>query len=322
MSDDDLLARIAPLLGRETEPRGARDPVNQPMIRHWCDAVGDANPVYLDPELAAASRHGGVVAPPTMLQAWTMPGQRPAGGSSLAPPVRDVIALLDAAGFTSVVATDCCQEYRRYLRLGDRISVTSQVSAVSREKRTALGPGHFVDQLMVYRDADGREVARMSFRLLKFRPAAALASPTVRPAPSAARRPRPARTPDNAFFWQGVERGRLLIQRCARCARLRHPPGPMCPACHALEWEAVEASGRGSVYSFAVAHHPAVPPFAYPNAIVLVELAEGTRLVSNLVGVDPAAIRIGMPVRVDFVRVDPELVLPLFRPAETGPEAA
>lgn len=134
----------------------------------------------------------------------------------------------------------------------------------------------------------------------------------------ASRRPRPARTQDNAFFWEGVEAGELRIQRCAGCEALRHPPAPMCPDCHSLDFDHVVASGRGEIYSYAVAHHPPIPPFDYPNAIVLVELEEGTRLVSNLVGVDPDALRIGEPVQVEFTRVDEELVLPLFRPRPSG----
>ena len=89
----------------------------------------------------------------------------------------------------------------------------------------------------------------------------------------------------------------------------------MCPHCHSLEWDTLPASGRGRVHSFVVAHHPPIPPFEYPNLIVLVELEEGTRLVSNLVGIDPADAEIGMSVEVEFTRVDEELVLPLFRPA-------
>jgi uncharacterized OB-fold protein len=118
-----------------------------------------------------------------------------------------------------------------------------------------------------------------------------------------ATRPRPAITPDNRFFWDGVQAKRLLIQRC-RCARLRHPPGPMCPACHSFEWTATEADGSGSVYSFAVAHHPQVPPFDYPNVIALVELCEGTRIVSNLVGVDPTEVVVGMRVRAIFPELE------------------
>src|SRR5439155_21936254 len=111
-----------------------------------------------------------------------------------------------------------------------------------------------------------------------------------------ARRPRPAITQDNAFFFEGARDGKLLIQRCASCGRLRHPPRPMCPHCRSLEWDTVEASGRGTVYSFVVNHHPQVPAFDYPLVVALVELEEGTRLVSNVVGCEPGDVRVGMPV--------------------------
>jgi uncharacterized OB-fold protein/acyl dehydratase len=309
MTPEELRRRLDAVCGIEGEPDVARDPVNQPMIRHWCDAVGDRNPCYTDPDFAAASVHGGIVAPPTMLQAWIMPGLRPSGVPAFRRgPVGEVLRLLDAAGYTSVVATDCRQEYRRYLVPGDRLSVASLVASVSDEKQTALGRGRFVDQVMVYRDRAGCEVARMTFRILKFAPPARRAAPpAARPAQGAPRRP--------AFVWEGVEAGRLLIQRCAACARLRHPPGPMCPACQSLEWDTLAASGRGCVYSFVVAHHPQIPPFEYPNLIALVELEEGARLVSNLIGVDPADVEIGMRVEVEFTRMGDGLVLPLFRPA-------
>ena len=322
MTQDELARKLRDVIGIEAPAFFARDPVNQPMIRHWCDAVGDRNPVYTDPEFAAASRHGGIVAPPTMLQAWTMPGlvsRAELPGFDGAHPLRRVIELLDGAGYTSVVATNCRQEYRRYLVPGDVLSVTTRIEAVSDEKQTALGAGRFVDELMVYRGQRGEEVARMSFRILKFAPRAqAVATAKPAEAPRARRRPRPSRSRDNDFFWEGVLQRELRIQRCARCGKLRHPPGPMCPSCHSLEWDFARASGRGRLFSYVVAHHPPIPPFDYPNLIALVELEEGTRLVSNLVGVAPEKAAIGMPVEVAFTRVDPELVLPLFRPAQVG----
>ena len=136
-------------------------------------------------------------------------------------------------------------------------------------------------------------------------------------ASASARRPRPAITHDNAFFWEGVAHGKLLVQRCA-CGRLRHPPAPACAACHSFEWEPVEMSGRGRIYSYVVMHHPAIPPFEYPNAIALVELDEGPRLVANLVGVDPARIEIGARVVCEIAEVEPGTQLPRFRPAPEG----
>jgi uncharacterized OB-fold protein len=128
-----------------------------------------------------------------------------------------------------------------------------------------------------------------------------------------ARHPRPGITHDNRFFWDGLRERKLRIQRCADCHRLQHPPAPMCPACHSFEMDAIEACGRGRVHSFVVAHHPPVPPFRYPNVIALVELEEGTRLVSRLAGVEPDQVAIGMPVAVDFETVDGDLALHFFR---------
>ena len=127
-------------------------------------------------------------------------------------------------------------------------------------------------------------------------------------------RPRPALTQDNAFFFEGAREGTLLIQRCGSCGTLRHPPRPACAVCRSFEWDTVEATGRGTIYSYVVVHHPQVPAFDYPLPIAVVELEEGTRLVADIVGVAPDDVTIGMPVVVDFVAVDDELTLPMFRP--------
>lgn len=164
-----FLARLRAFEGRGEEARAGPDPVNEPMIRHWCEALGDANPVYTDAEAAARSVHGGVVAPPTMLQVWTMRGlSRPPSRSPS--PIGQLYGLLDEAGFRGVVATDCEQDYLRELRPGDRITCESRVESISEEKRTALGPGHFVTTRMEVRDAAGELVGVQRFRLLKFRP--------------------------------------------------------------------------------------------------------------------------------------------------------
>jgi uncharacterized OB-fold protein len=124
----------------------------------------------------------------------------------------------------------------------------------------------------------------------------------------------PSMTADSQFFWDGVREHRLLIQRCGNCGMLRHPPRPMCPTCHSLEWDTVEASGRGNVISFVIPHHPPLPWFPEPYVVALIDLAEGTRVVSNVVGVAPADVTIGMPVVVRYEHFDGDLVLPLFEP--------
>lgn len=132
-----------------------------------------------------------------------------------------------------------------------------------------------------------------------------------------ARPPRPTADRDSAFFWEGLEAGELRIQRCTACHALRHPPGPMCPGCHGLSWDWVVSGGRGTVHSFVVHHHPPIPGFEPPFVVALVDLAEGTRLVANLAGIAPDAVEVGLPVEVEFVRVEGEdgWTLPRFRPA-------
>ncbi|AJF66251.1 bifunctional MaoC family dehydratase N-terminal/OB-fold nucleic acid binding domain-containing protein [Streptomyces vietnamensis] len=294
---DALYERLVAFVGRSAATAGTgRDPVNLPMIRHWCEAMGDTHPAYTGPD---------AVAPPTMLQAWTMGGL--SGHTDRSSAYEELFALLDGAGYTSVVATDCEQEYLRPLRPGDEIGFDTVIESVSERKTTKLGTGHFVTTRTDVR-AGGELAGTHRFRILKYAPAA-------RPSPKAEkpRRPRPVVNRDNAGFWEGVAGHRLLIQRCGECASLRFPWLPGCAECGSREWDTVEASGEGTVYSYVVMHHPAFPAFDPPYAVGLIELAEGVRMISNVVGVPYDKVRIGMPVRLEFLRVDEELELPVFR---------
>jgi uncharacterized OB-fold protein/acyl dehydratase len=321
----------------------APDPVNVPMIRHWVEAMGDRNPVYVDDDAAREAGFPGIIAPPTMLQAWIMRGLRlsleqdaaRAGGATGDSPTDGLMAALDDAGFTSVVATNCDQHYERPLVPGDVLEVRSVIDAVSSEKATGLGVGHFITTRLEYTDQDGELVATMLFRILKFRPRpagpssgstptpvpAAAADPAAAP-PARPRRPRPALTQDNRFFFDGAKEHKLLIQRCTNCGMLRHPPRPACGNCRSFEWDAVTASGRGTVYSYVVNHYPQVPAFDYPLVVALIELEEGTRLVANVADITPDSISIGMPVVATFEAFDDDLTLPVFRPAPAagGPD--
>ncbi|MER6843125.1 bifunctional MaoC family dehydratase N-terminal/OB-fold nucleic acid binding domain-containing protein [Streptomyces platensis] len=393
--------------GRPTSAPGVgKDLVNEPMIRHWCEAVGDTNPAYRGPD---------AVAPPTMLQAWTMGGL--SGHADRSGAYDELSGLLDGAGYTSIVATDCEQEYLRPLRPGDRITFDSVIESVSECKTTKLGVGHFITTRMDIR-ADGERAGTHRFRVLKYAPAARLPKTAERsqeaaerppktagqsaktdqpppksderpaktadqpaktgerltaPQPQALqqpqapqhprpRRPRPVINRDNAGFWEGVRGHRLLIQRCTGCRTLRFPWLPGCNTCGSPEWDTVEASGAGTVFSYVVMHHPPFPAFtapdapadgtasdgtgsdrtgsdgtgsaptgpdavapdaagsgtASPYAVGLIELAEGVRMVSNIVGVPYDKVRIGMAVRLEFLRADEELELPVFRVTEGG----
>ncbi|MER5385298.1 bifunctional MaoC family dehydratase N-terminal/OB-fold nucleic acid binding domain-containing protein [Streptomyces sp. NPDC002688] len=340
---DDLSARLKGYEGRAATVGGVgKDPVNAPMIRHWCEAMGDTNPAYDGPD---------AVAPPTMLQAWTMGGLGGHTGRSGA--YDELLRLLDGAGYTSVVATDCEQEYLRPLRPGDRITFDAVIESVSGRKTTKLGTGFFITTRMDIR-AGGELAGTHRFRILKYVPAHrnpkgragagdssstvgpnAVGSSTAKPSTaglkaagsSAAeaksagvnsgkakrRRPRPVINRDNAGFWEGVERHRLLIQRCTACGTLRFPWLPGCGACGSPDWDTVESCGEGTVYSYVVMHHPPFPAFDPPYAVGLIELAEGVRIVSNVAGVPHDQVRIGLPVRLEFQRYDEELELPVFR---------
>ncbi|MBT2490448.1 bifunctional MaoC family dehydratase/OB-fold nucleic acid binding domain-containing protein [Streptomyces sp. ISL-96] len=307
-ADGDLYGLLKAFEGRAAVVDGVgKDPVNEPMIRHWCEAMGDG---------AAAYRGPGAIAPPTMLQAWTMGGlSGHADHTGRSAAYDELLALLDGAGYTSVVATDCEQEYVRDLRPGDRITFDALIESVSERKTTKLGTGYFVTTRMDVR-AEGERAGTHRFRILKYAPAAGRREAGGREVRS--RRPRPVVNRDNAGFWDGVARHKLLIQRCEGCGTLRFPWLPGCGGCGSPEWDTLEASGAGTVFSYVVMHHPPFPAFDPPYAVGLIELAEGVRMVSNVVGVPYDKVRIGMPVRLEFLSVDGELELPVFRPVENG----
>ena len=289
------------------------------MIRHWCEAMGDANPAYTGPA---------AVAPPAMLQVWTMAGLGgPAGeggGGGRSGAYDALLAQLDSDGFTSVVATDCEQQYLRPLRPGERVLFDAVIESVSAEKSTALGVGHFVTTRMDLRayDEAGCEkpeeatpAATHRFRILKYRPAGRAGRTSGGRGRGRGLRPRPVVDRDNEGFWAGVSAGELRFQRCDDCGTARFPWLPGCNACGSAQWSAEVASGAGTVYSSVVVHHPLPAAFERPYAVALVELAEGVRMVSNVIDVEPAQVRIGLPVQLAFERCDEELTLPLFRPA-------
>jgi uncharacterized OB-fold protein len=276
----------------ESAPRLARDPVNLPMINNWLEALGDRHPGYTE------------VAPPAMVQVWTMGGLH--GQRTLDDPLGAMMKILDEAGFTSVVATNSDQTYHRYLRVGEHLSVTSTLEDVTGPKKTALGEGWFVTTRSTWYVGD-EPVAEMRFRVLKFRPAEKAVQQPEAPKAQAI---RPSINRDTEYFWDGCREGELRIQRCGGCGLLRHPPGPMCPECGATKPKYLVSDGRGVVYSYVVHHHPQVPGKQTPFVIALVELDEGVRMLGELDG-EPS---IGLPVEVVFTKVDDELTMPSWRP--------
>lgn len=325
MADPQLLSNVSALVGRQYGRVYAWDAVNAPMIRQWCEIMGVDNPLYTDPAAALESVHEGLIAPPAMLQVWTLEGfhanNYPPGSTDENP--YEVLKLFEQYGYHAVVAVNSELSFTRPLRLGEKLYYTTRLESVGEEKTTGLGTGFFVTLVMSHfvEKAGGDEpVGELLFRVFKFRPAAQAPAAPASEAPVVAKRPLPGISDDTRFFWDGCAQGQLLIQRCTACSTLRHPPAPVCIKCHSFDWDSVQASGRGSLYSFVVMHYPVVAPFEHPNPIGLIELEEGVRLIAGLVGVEPGQLQIGQRLHVQFQTFDEQLTLPLFRLAQ-GEEA-
>ena len=129
-------------------------------------------------------------------------------------------------------------------------------------------------------------------------------------------RPRPQYNADQAFFWEGLLARELRIQRFPDDGSLWMPPAQANPNTGSMTWDWIVASGRGRLYSHTVCHHPQFPAFDYPLIVGLVELEEGVRLVSNIIGCDPADLAIGMALEVDFVDIGEGSMLHQFRPVK------
>ena len=127
MSDiQDTVAKVK--AAGPSKPRPGRDPVNQPIINNWVEAIGDRNPIYVDEAAARAVGHPGIVAPPAMIQVWTMMGlggMRPDDD-----PIGPIMKLFDDAGYIGVVATNCEQTHHRYLQPGEDVSITAELGDV------------------------------------------------------------------------------------------------------------------------------------------------------------------------------------------------
>ena len=130
--------------------------------------------------------------------------------------------------------------------------------------------------------------------------------------------PRPIADWETRGYWEGAGRGELVLQRCKACGTVQHRPRALCVTCLKSEIEHFVASGRGVVYTFTVTEQNQVPPFrdAVPYVLAYVELEEGPRLLTNVVGCAPDEVRIGMPVRAEFkTAASDNLGVPVFRPA-------
>lgn len=342
-----MLEKLRTYVGKTGLPHQAKDPVNESMIRHWCEAMGDFNPNYLDAEHAKHGPHKEIVSPPSMLNAWTMTGlhKNKAPHKNKAShknkesqdPLALVNAILDEAGYVGIVATNSEHTYGQYLKINDTLSGTQTLTGVSEKKETALGIGYFITTETEYHNQNGEYIGSMLFRILRFLPGTGKmgtgkikkesaqkqeeqAQEGKEIANEQMKRPAISMNANTQEFWNSLKHGKLSIQKCQDCDSFQHPPGVRCIKCRSknLIWEKV--SGRGKLYSHCRVHYPQPPAFSEPPIVALVELEEGVRIVSNLTDCPLEQIQIGMDLEVWFLNEgllipDSDVILPQFRPA-------
>ena len=127
----------------------------------------------------------------------------------------------------------------------------------------------------------------------------------------------PTPDPDTQAFWDAARDRRLLIRRCNACGEAHFYPRPFCPSCWSddVVWE--DASGAATLYTWSVVRVNDLPPFheRVPYVAAVVDLAEGPRMMTNVVDCDPDALAVGMALEVTYREETPEITLPVFRPA-------
>ena len=130
-------------------------------------------------------------------------------------------------------------------------------------------------------------------------------------------RPQPVMEGLAKEFYDWCARGELRFQRCTRCATFRHIPRELCAECGSFDWEWARSGGRGKVFTYTLVARALHPAFlnATPYAAAVIELEEGVRILSNVVDCAPDALKIGMPVRVDFEKQTDQITVPVFRTA-------
>ncbi|MBM3133134.1 MAG: MaoC family dehydratase [Chloroflexi bacterium] len=166
---EELYAALKAMEGEESEPRKANDRVSEAMIRHWCEALEDPNPLYTDDEFAKASEYGGVVAPPTMIQAYCVPPLWPPYEGP-PPPIFKAVQRCVDAGYPATVGISHEYEFLRPLLPGDEITFQLKFVSVSAPKKTKLGTGYFLTSQYTYRNQRHEIVCRQWMTVYQYKP--------------------------------------------------------------------------------------------------------------------------------------------------------
>lgn len=171
-------SRVEPLIGIGSAFHEGHDEVSESDIRHWCEVMQDANPLYTDEEYAKRSRYGGIIAPPQMVQTWSLDPmaealQRFVHENPPFPedPHNQIFGLIDEMGYHGVVATAQTQEYLKPVRPGDMLRCQVTIGSISKyDHYTRMGVGRYVDMIYTFANQHDEKVCVATFRVLKYRP--------------------------------------------------------------------------------------------------------------------------------------------------------
>ena len=298
----ELETTIRAFVGRPIgPPRAGRDAVNEPMIRQWCEVMDDRNPVYWDAAAAKNSVHGGIVAPPTMLGAWTMQGwEMRIGYDEPRNEEHRLHKVLTDAGYTGVLGTDTEQGFTRYLRPGDEVTVHTVIADISEEKATGAGVGYFITTRTTFTDQNGKEVGFETFRVLKFIPSQPRAGRERERGRGAAAEARPHQAAHGPRQRVVVGGGREGKDPDPALQELQEAAPSAAPDVRRVRLDGVGPHRgerpRHAAHASRSSTTRSSPGYEFPIIAALVDLDEGTRLMSSLTGCDPKAVKIGMQV--------------------------
>lgn len=177
---ENLYDELKALVGKEISPITGVDDVCKQMIRHWCEAMEDPNPIYTNEEYAKKSKYGSIISPPMMVQAWSFAPLWPDGQDlffrhpELLPkkeltPAEIATQKLDKAGYTGMLATNTTMDFLKPLFPGDSVIQKAQLSDITPEKKTSTGVGHFIILTNIYTNQKGEMICRQSFTFFKFK---------------------------------------------------------------------------------------------------------------------------------------------------------
>ena len=179
-----------------------------------------------------------------------------------------MVKYFDKHGFHGSLGTNVDQEYFAEAKPGDAIFEESIIESITEQKSTARGIGYFFETYAKFTNQDGELLGSQRFRVFKFippeQPEAAASQDEALEVPTRIAAPRGQ---DNKWWWDACDEGKVLIQRCENCQTLRHPPRPMCGECQSTEWDSIESTLDGEVFSFVEMHHPKFPGYQYPLVV-------------------------------------------------------